>query len=180
MRKIIIWSPEQAAKELEKRLTYCFEAHRALHDEFDINERVIYNTRGDAHASSNVSVSYESKAELGSLSGVDGSSTDVGINFVFKNQRFIHSQLSANPPSVVAKPTSSDINDRRKADAADRVIRYSIRRYKLHEQFDRATWNTLTYGTGIIKAVNNPDLGEILDYDKQTGELLMEGDLQVT
>lgn len=183
MAKLVVWSPDEAKIELAKRLSYSKAQRRGLESQWDEIERTLYSTRGNSAGSglpADVSVSFESIGELGAVDADNTSAPQVGINYTLKNLRFIHSQLSANPPSVVSRPTSNDPADRRKADAADRLVRFGIRKYKLQELFDLCSLYTLQYGTGFIKTIWDPELGEVLEFDEQTGELLMEGDISVT
>lgn len=176
--KVIVWSAEQAKAELNKRLAYSKDVRRRFETQWAENERTLFNTRGDNFASSKVQLSFDNFNELG-VEGIDTSGTNYGINWAFKNYRFIHSQLSANPPSVIPRPTSPDPSDRRKADAADRLVRYAIRQYKLQEIQDRAGSMCLSYGTGFGKTIWNPEMGEILEFNEQTSELLMTGDIEI-
>jgi hypothetical protein len=77
----------------------------------------------------------------------------------------------------VCRPTSGDLHDIRAADASDRLIRHAIRRHKLQEVQDRCTGHALLYGTGFIKTIWNPDLGDILEFNPETGEILTEGEI---
>lgn len=179
MPKIVTWDTEdQAKKELAKRLYNCLDDRRNRQYRWERNERTIFNTDGGNFVSSNLSYSFDS--DVPSHEGADSSSSSIGTNYSFKNLRFIHAQLSANPPSVVPRPTSNDPDDRRKADAADRVIRYGMRQYKMQEEVDRASLATLTYGTGFAKTVWNPEAGEILEVDEESGEITMEGDFDIS
>lgn len=178
MAKLIIWDEKTAQQELHKRLTYAQEARKQHEYQWEENERTTFNTRAMG-STPGVSVSFESEAELG-VSDIDGTNNNVGVNYTFKNLRLIHSQLSANPPTVVARPTSNDPSDRRKADAADRLIRFAVRKYKMQELFDRVSLNTLVYGTGIIKTIWDTEKGDIVDIDETSGELTMEGDIDFT
>jgi len=178
MARIITWTPEAAKKELAKRLQYCKDARKNHEYQWEECERAVFNTRAKGF-SPNLSVSFQSEVELG-ITDVDSSTNDIGINYTFKNLRFIHSQLSANPPSVVVRPTSNDPSDRRKADAADRLIRFALRQYKMQELFDRTSMYTLVLGTGFVKTIWDPEKGDIIDMDETTGELTMEGDITIS
>lgn len=103
----------------------------------------------------------------------------IGVNYVFKNWRLIHAQLSANPPTVLARPTSSDVEDKERADAADRLNRHAMRKYKLPEYCDLASAATLTYGTGWMSTQWNENKGDVLDFDEKSGEVTMEGDFEI-
>lgn len=174
-QRVMVWDRETAKRELSKRLANAMQSRQQLEREWDECERTLFNTRG----SGNPSPLNTSLTDGAGGSDGDGgeSAIDVGINRAFKNFRFIHSQLSANPPTVVARPTSNDPQDRRKADAADRLIRYSIRQYSLQELFDICSANCLQYGTGFLKTIWDPERGEILEVDPETGELTMEGEV---
>jgi hypothetical protein len=176
MPKIVAWTNEQAEKELNKRLSYAKTARQEAELEWKDSERILFGTRDNE-----ATVSFSSKAEIDPLDW-EASRTrkSLQINQAFKNHRFLHSQMAANPPTVVPRPTSSDPSDRQKADAADRLIRYAIRKYKMQERFDLASNNCLMSGTGILKTIFDTSAGEIMDVDQETGELLMEGEIQVT
>lgn len=170
MARVITWSAEDAKRELSKRLSYARTVRQQFEREWSACEQTLFNTRGS-------SATPTGDEAVGG--DVDGQSLSYGINYAFKNYRFIHSQLSANPPTVVARPTSNDPQDRRKADAADRLIRYAIRQYSLQEMVDLTSANCLQYGTGFLKTVWDPDRGEILDIDEE-GNLTMEGEMAIT
>jgi hypothetical protein len=172
--KIQVWDDKEAKKQLSQRLRDA-RAHRVEFERrWQDNERTVYgNTGTEIYNSVNLGFDY--------FAGPDqGTNQKVSINYAFKNMRFIHAQLSANPPSVVPRPTSNDPDDRRKADAADRLIRYALREYKLQEVVDRASLNTIMYGTGFTKARWNPNLGEILEVNEETGDIVMDGDFEIT
>ena len=101
--KIVTWdTPEKATKELSQRLKYAVEDKRDRQYRWEENERILFNVRGGNSVSANLSYSYDS--DVPAVDGVDQSNSNVGTNFSFKNLRFIHAQLSANPPSVVPRP----------------------------------------------------------------------------
>lgn len=178
MPKLQTWSPREIKKKLSQRLRDAMEDRRALEYVWQANERSIFDTSGDG-LYSNISYSPEISGNKGQ-SGVDQSEEHLGINYTFKNYRFIHAQLSANPPSVVPRPTSNDPDDRRKADAADRLVRFALREYSLQETVDNASNYTLLYGTGVTKTVWNSDKGDILELNEETGEMVMEGEFEIT
>jgi hypothetical protein len=177
MPRIITWNPKEARKNLSTRLRDCIEDRRNHEYRWQENERVIFNTRGEA-LYNNISYSFDN--DISGLSGVGQSDDKVGINYAFKNFRFIHAQLSANPPTVIPRPTTNDPDDRRKADAADRLIRYALRQYKLQETVDQASQYTLLYGTGVTKTIWDTEAGDILDVDEETGDLTLEGEFSIS
>lgn len=178
MVKLITWNDERTKLEVGKRFKNCQEARIYHEDKWARNERAIYSTSSGPNMSS-LQTSLESNFNIG-MPGADGSSADVNIAYTFKNFRFIHAQMSANPPSVVMRPQTSDQDDHRKADAADRIVRYAIRHYNMQEKVDQLSLNTLLYGTGVLKTVWDSSRGAIISYDDKTDEMELEGDIAVT
>lgn len=176
MTRLVVWTEEQAQQNLSEMLRAAMNDRKWLEYRWQANERVIFNTDGSTQ-SVNVSVSIEDTYT--GVAGVDQSEGSVGINYAFKNFRFIHAQLSANPPTVVPRPTSNDPEDRRRSDAADRLIRYALREYRMQEVVDKASLNTLLYGTGFTKSFWDVTAGEPLEFDEESGEFVMEGQYNV-
>lgn len=172
MPKIIPWTEETAKIELKKRLDYSRQARQTLENTWIDNERTIYFQYGK-------SPSAESSNFL-ATEEIDSADSDMAVSFAFKNLRFLHAQLSANPPTVIPSPTSNDQDDRRKADAADRLVHHALRAYTMQENVDQASLNTLLYGTGFLKTVWDSNRGEPLEFDPETGELVLEGDIGIS
>lgn len=172
-KKLIVWSPEQARVELQKRIDAAFTFRKQYEGMWDMCERSVFNTRGKS-LSRSYGAPLLNDVDFG-LPDVDGSNADSGVNYVFKNWRFTHAQLSANPPSVAARPLTPDAEDRRKALAAEQLKGYFLRKYDLQETTDQITAQTLCYGTGFGKVFNDPDRGEILDIEAD-GTIITEGD----
>ncbi len=176
--KPVIWDEDQTKKEIGKAWRDCQESRIYDEERWIRNEKSIYATNSTQNMSY-LQTSLESNFNIG-LPGVDGSNADMNVAYTFKNFRFIHAQMSSNPPSVVMRPTSSDQEDHRKADAADRIVRYAIRKYSMQEKIDQLTLNTLLYGTGVLKTVWDSGRGAVLSWDKVSGEMKLEGDIAVT
>ncbi|TGN99697.1 hypothetical protein PN36_34985, partial [Candidatus Thiomargarita nelsonii] len=162
MPRILNWDVDFTRKELKTRLSQAKEAQWRFAVIWELNEQVLYGFEGGFFP-----LRQDTDEEL-----IKNSE----ILYIFKNLRFIHAQLSANPPSVVVRPTSNDQEDRRKADAADRLVRYALRTYKLQEKIDRASLHCLLYGSGFIKSIWDAETGGILDIDDE-GEMLLTGDV---
>jgi hypothetical protein len=176
--KISIWDDNKTKAEIAKRWTNAQESRKYDEERWARCERAIYSTTSGSNVSY-LQNDLNSSFNVG-VPSVDGSSADMNVAAAFTNFRFIHAQMSSNPPSVVMRPTSSDQEDKRKADAADRITRYAGRQYNMQENIDQLSLNALLYGTGVIKTVWDSNLGAILSYDKQTGELQLEGDISVS
>ena len=174
MPKIITWrGDDEITKNLSERLSAAKNARKEFERQWEVNERTILNGSGHhIDPSANLYDIYDS-------SGPDTSMERVGVNKNLKNLRLIHSQMSANPPAVVPRANSSDADDRRKADAADRLIRHAMRKYEFPNYYDRLSYNTLLCGTGFLKVVWDEEGGEMLDVDDKGG-LVMEGDVSLS
>lgn len=168
--KITAWDDALASKNILKRFEDASGHRKSIEDRWLANEQSVYKTSNFDY--NNVGAAY--------IEGVDQSQADSNSVYVFKNLRFLHAQMSANPPSVVIKPASSDQDDHRRADAADRVVRWAIRQYSMQENFDQLTLNTLVYGTGVIKTIWDSTKGDIIDFDAESGEVKLEGDISIT
>lgn len=178
MIRVMHWDDAQTKKEISQRFRYAQEARSQQEEKWIRNERAIYSVSSSLSMGS-LQNSLESNFNIG-LPSVDGSSADVNIAYTFKNFRYIHAQMSSNPPSVVMRPQTSDQDDQRKADAADRIVRYSIRHYNMQEKIDQLSLHALLYGTGICKTIWDSTRGSILKYNEQTDEVVLEGDISIT
>lgn len=177
--KIVTWNEDKTKNEIQKRFRHAQEARRKLEYGWRRSESTLYNTSGGGGAYPFIQDSLENNMYTG-MPGIDGSNADVSVAYTFKNLRFIHAQMSANPPAVAMRPTSSDQEDHRKADAADRISRWALRHYSLQEKVDQLSLNCLVYGTGLVKTVWDSSKGDILSFDEKTDEIEMEGDITIT
>jgi hypothetical protein len=175
--KPIIWDAVRAKRELDRRLRNSKKYRGRFESQWEENERVLFNTQGRDDVT-DARYSFTSDLELG-IGDIDSSNDTTGVNYLFKNFRFIHAQMSANPPTVVPSPTSSDPGDRQKADAADRLIRHAIRAENMQEKVDQASAKTLLYGTGWMKTVFDSNKGDIVGRDAKTGEFTLEGKIDI-
>jgi hypothetical protein len=175
MAKIQALTKEELKTLIMRRKTAAFKYREQFEQQWQDNFNIINNAQ--IKLGQQVSVGFDQAFEL-ETGEVDGGDSQIGMNYAFKYLRFFHSQLSANPPSVIARPTSSDAEDRRKADAADRLVRYAKRDKQLDEIVDNQTLSTLIYGNGWLKGVWNPDKGDIYDFNEETKDITMEGDTE--
>lgn len=176
--KLVTWDEGKTKEEVRKRFRNASDSRIYQEERWIRNERSCFATASTQNMSY-LQTSLESNFNVG-LPGVDGSNAEMNVAYTFKNFRFIHAQMSSNPPSVVMRPTSSDQEDHRKADAADRVVRYAIRHYMMQENVDQLTLHTLLYGTGILKTVWDSTKGDIVNFDEAAGEITLEGDIAIT
>lgn len=169
-------SPDELKKILNQRLDWSKKHRQKFERQWLANGQILDNASGSA--SFDATLSFDNAAEF-NQGAVDHSNVEIGVNYAFKFTRFIHSQLSANPPSVITSPTSSDPEDRRRADAADRVLRHIRRDKNMQEVIDQATLKALKKSIGWVKVFWDPDKGDIFDFNEQTSEVTMEGDIDI-
>lgn len=174
MAKIQIWDEKKAKKELKDRFERAKEFRRQFEEQWTINASVVYGSEYNNYP--NVDPNWLSSVDIGE---VDEGTGYFSANYTFKHLRFIHAQLSANPPTVIPRPATSDSDDRRKADAADRLIRHGLRHYKMQEHIDRLSLNTVLFGTGYMEIKWDSLKGDIVSFDEETGEIEMEGDISI-
>jgi hypothetical protein len=173
--RIKVWDEKEAKIQLSKRLRNCITHRSHFEYKWSENEQTVFTSGEygphDNGVSSNLSSTFSQGQE-----DADNSNVEANVSYAFRNLRFLHAQLSANPPSVIARPASPDPDDREKASAADKLVRHSIRVYNMQEHIDRASLNCLTYGSGFFKTIWDSSKGDILKFDKESGEILLSGD----
>ena len=177
MPKIIkVLTPEQLKQKLTEQLEWSKKHRRKYEPQWIANDQIL--------GPSNISIGQEAAITISGASQLNQSSVDssndvIGINYAFKYTRFVHSQMSANPPAVTTSPTSSDPADKRRADAADRVLSHIRRDKNLQEVVDQATLKTLRRSIGWVKVYWDPDKGDIYDFNEETREVTMQGDIDI-
>lgn len=173
MSKVITWDDNKAQLEIIKRYENASLARKYYEHGWSYNQHMLYSIKTSRSMNSQVDSFY-------ALPEIDSSNADMSVSYLMKNFKFLHAQMSANPPSVVMRPATSDQENSRRADAADKVVRWAMKQYKLQERVDQSSLITLAYGTGCLKTVWDASAGEVLDFDPLTGELDLEGDIDVS
>lgn len=174
MAQLVPWtSVAQAKHTLARRLRASKEhRRRLLEEQWRANERAIFRPADDM-------VDIRSALQQYATTGED---FDVGefieISYTFRALRFLHAQMSANPPVATPRPESPDPEDQRAARAADQVMKWALRHYEFQEKYDLVALDTLIYGSGFLYTGWNPHIGDILDFDAKTMEVVTEGDME--
>lgn len=173
MAKVISWNADEFKRQLKRRL----DAARRYRETFEAQWKTNLGTLNNplSQKADQFNITFDNVIELES-GEVDSGDSEAGFNYVFKYIRFWHSQMSANPPSVLPRPRSSDPSDRRKADAADRIVKYLMKIKEIPDNVDQMNLNALTFGTGYIKVVWDPESGSVFDFNEETSEVTMGGD----
>ena len=178
MPKVISWTEKEWQDQLKNRLISCKKHREPWDNQWMTNGSVVYNANSAQQSNSAFNVTFDNVIELES-GDVDQGDAELGTNYTFKFIRHRLGQLSANPPSVMAVPTSPDLSDRRKADAADRVIRHGYQDQRVEEHFNRALQKALIRSIGWIKCVWDPERGDVYDFTEETKEIKMGGDIHI-
>jgi hypothetical protein len=175
MLKVRPLTDEAAQKLLADRFEDCKQQRMQYEPQWRTNEVILYNALAEE--------TYDYKGPVTSevLQRVfqDNDSEESGVNYIFKHHRFLNAQMSANPPSVQVRPTSSDPADKRRADTADRLCRHAIRAYNMQEKIDLNNGSALLYGSAFLKTSFDENKGEIVSYDETSGNLEMSGDFSL-
>jgi hypothetical protein len=177
MAKVVSWTMDEWRKRMEMLFAESKGYRAAFEATWAANLRQYAGNMGFRNAGT-ANITFENLAQLAS-GDVESGDSAIGINYIFKYTRFIHSQLSANPPSVIVRPATTDPADSQKADAADRVARHARDTKDIPEEVDLMNLYALVCGIGCIKVYHDKDAGEIKDFDEETGELEMTGDNEV-
>ena len=176
--KVSAWNDELASSNIMKRYRDSQAQRQPFEQRWLKNEQAVYAT--STLASMNFMTTSLEASYNSAMPGIDQSGADLNAAYTFKNLRFLHAQMSANPPSVVMRPTSSDQDDHRRADAADRVVRWAIRHYDMQEKVDQLSLHALLYGTGVIKTVWDSTKGDIVEWNEKDGTVKLEGDINIS
>lgn len=172
--KVTLWTKAVAEKELKKRFKRAVEYRKLFEGQWKENEKYLFpvqNVSGE-------SISYNSHAELAQkLSIVAGDGKSITLPRIKKNVRYLHAQMSANPPSAVALPESPDDSCRRAATAARHIMKWGARQYHFQEVTDMTCLNAIVYGTGIGRLYHDKNKGKVSKYDRVTGEVTVDGDI---
>jgi hypothetical protein len=175
MARVQAWSTTDFKKHLASRLKHAKKKRERFEEQWRNNERTVFywNSRNP----NSVTLTEDNLLRLDNDDIGQTEQTELAINYCWKFLRFIHSQMSANPPSVIARPTSTDPEDHQKADAADRIVRFAYAQQDMQEMFDHLNLKALTYGTGYIRTYWDDSQGEALDYDDKTQNITMTGEI---
>jgi hypothetical protein len=172
--KILPWTEKKAETELKKRLDKAKRSRARWEKQWANNERTLFSSSYEDYSdSADVGIANIYDALQNGFGGVDG----MNINYSFKYLRFIHSQMSANPPSVIPVPTSTEYKDRRASRVAGNFVNHGRRKLGLQEKSDLVSLQTITYGSGFGKICFDPYLGDSWEVDESTGEITMQGDI---
>ncbi len=171
------WTDEQAKSIMLRRYREAKAAAQPWVEQGERNMETCYRSQPTTASSGSTVGPHGPIRAAVSASTASPTDPSTGINLALKNVRLLHSQLSANPPTCVPRPSTSDQEDRRAAKGADRVIRHSLRAYGLQEKVDMVTLPTLIRGIGILKVWQNPAKGEILRVSRDGRHLLLQGDI---
>jgi hypothetical protein len=163
---------EEAGFIYRNELEKCKEYRKSKYENaWQKNESTLYLNSKNPVATP--TPAYSSLAEAFQLRGA-GQRSFATLPRVMQNMRFLHSQMSANPPSVIPQATSNELSDKRATEAVTGLIYHGRRNYNIQEYVDLTALSTLTYGTGFLKVYHDPHAGKVLSKDGD--KITMTGD----
>ncbi|MDB4725783.1 hypothetical protein OAF54_00010 [bacterium] len=171
--RIETWSQQQASEEFLIRLERSRKARKTQEDVWKENESTVYG--GDRGVNGGMGIDDVTGFDF---DGGNASDSEININYTFNYIRFLHAQLSSNPPTSLPVPTSQDLKDRTAAKVADQLINHGRREYNAQEFLDATTLDTMIYGTGWGRCSWCPTKGEIRAIDGD--EVTLEGDFDIS
>ena len=181
--KIQSWDEAAFKKNLVPRLAHAKKYRKDLcEDTWKSAELCYYNA--SLQPAAQAQINYEDLASIPE-DDLDGLSREVAINYIYRDVKYMHAQMSSNPPTVKIIPNGTDLDDEDRADAADIVCRWAGEQFNLQEVADDRNLKTLTKGTGYIRYTWDATLGRILAFgpDPEHGleedEFLMSGDHRI-
>lgn len=173
--KIDMWKgTDRTGEEVLKRLKPAEEARKTYEKSWDSNESMLFPDNNHR-----IGIPLADNGLMFDDMDFSDLAPKMKVPHIFKNVRFLHAQMSANPPTVIAKPATSDQSDYYKAAAGDKLARYLPKQYKLQEKVDQTSLSTIVYGSGILKTVFDPHKGDILSRDLESGNIELEGDISI-
>jgi len=174
--KVVSWTRAEWKKNLFRKLQAAKKARNGVERVWRENEKIIFTDVGQYP--DQIVVTEENLLRFDTGETEVGQDV-IGMNYAWKFLRFVHSQMSANPPSVLIRPASTDQDDHRRADAADRVARHLMRQEKIQEIMDQATLKALCYGIGYIATKWDAHKGDASSFNPATQMITMTGGLSV-
>ena len=169
--KIETWTIDEATQNIRKRLDEAKKARSREEDVWIENEITIYGGTRDRNSDMGFDMVDESVF-------MPETASYINLNYAFSYVRFLHAQLSSNPPTSLPVPTSQDLRDREAAKAADQAIHYGRREYDVQEWQDDVTLETMLYGSGWGRCSWCPAKGRIAKVEN--GTAFTEGDIDVS
>lgn len=168
VQKLERWSQEEASGKIGERLKLAKDRRRKKEDQWRMNEETIFTA---GRPSDGTGADDLTGLDLDSLE----SFSEINLNYAFKYIRFLHAQMSANPPTIIPTPTSQDIEDLESSRAADHIIHYGRKQHKAQDVQDLVNLNTLVYGIGWTDVRWDALKGEYRNV-KEDGQFNMSGD----
>lgn len=96
---------------------------------------------------------------------------------VARAQQFLHSKLCITEPSVVTSPMNRDYDTKKRAEFAQPVLSSVQRTSCLQDKLEGGCYiDIVTKGSACIYVGWDPNAGEVVDFDRETGEITMSGD----
>ena len=111
--------------------------------------------------------------------GAKGAAQIMGAESLY-GALFLHSKLCVTDPSSHCSPNTNDYEDMMAAKYGTLFLKYLDNHLSLANVIESTIYlDTCIYGNGILFAGWNSNKGQLKSYDKETGEIEMEGDFEL-
>lgn len=113
-----------------------------------------------------------------SFTGEQGELVQLPVNHFRNLAQHIYTMITANRPSMDARPVNTDYKSIAQTYLANGILEYYMREKGLEDCLKSAVEMAVVMGSGFIKMEWNATSGEEYDVDPETGEFAYEGDLE--
>lgn len=112
--------------------------------------------------------------------GEQGELTSIPVNHMRNLAQHIKTMITASRPKMMARSINTDSASLIQAKLANGLLDYYLREKRLERYMSTAVEYAVVFGTGFVKMNWNPHIGDISDYDIDTGEPERLGDIEFT
>lgn len=110
--------------------------------------------------------------------GEQGETVNIAVNHLRNLAQHMKNMITSNRPSLKARAVNTDHKSLVQARLANGLLDYYMRDKRLEEYLVTAVEYALVLGSGYIKMEWNSQIGEIYDFNEETGVDIREGDVE--
>lgn len=115
-----------------------------------------------------------------SFTGEQGELVTLPVNHYRNIGEHIFTMITANRPSMDARPVNTDYKSQAQTYLANGILEYYMREKGLEDAIFEATKMAIVLGSGYVKMEWNATAGEEFDIDEDTEEFIHSGDAEFT
>jgi len=121
---------------------------------------------------------YNNDSHTITFGGEQGENAQISLNHYRNISQHILTMITSTKPSFIAKSANGDSKSTIQAKLATSLLEYYLRDKSLERILKKAVEYALVLGSGYIKMEWNTSVGNVYEYDEDTGEEVREGDVQ--